>query len=60
MWESSRMMMPEHKVALNENDREMKKRQRIELDKQECEDITSIVAESMQYRVEISVQMFIN
>ncbi|MBB3154473.1 hypothetical protein FHS16_004555 [Paenibacillus endophyticus] len=54
------MMMPEHKVALNENDREMKKRQRIELDKQECEDITSIVAESMQYRVEISVQMFIN
>nr|MBC9199788.1 YolD-like family protein [Paenibacillus sp. PL91] len=58
MWESSRMMLPEHKVALNEYDREMKKRQRIDLDEQEWEDISRMVAESMQHRVEISVRMF--
>lgn len=58
MWESSRMMLPEHKVALNEYDREMKKRQRTELDEQEWEDVSRIVAESMQHRVEISVRMF--
>src|SRR5438445_477524 len=42
-WESSRMMLPEHKVRINELAIEQKKRQRIELDEQEWEDVSRTV-----------------
>jgi len=57
-WESSRMMLPEHKIALNENFKELKRRQRIELDDQEWQDISRIVYESMQQRRLIAIKMY--
>jgi len=58
MWESSRMMLPEHKVALNEWDRERQKRRRIELDEQEWEDVSRAVGQSMQQRQQVKLRMF--
>ncbi|OBZ08064.1 YolD-like family protein [Bacillus sp. FJAT-26390] len=58
MWESSRMMLPEHKVALNAWDIERQKRQRIHLDEQEWEDVSRSVQESMQRREPIKLKMF--
>ena len=58
MWESSRMMLPEHKVALNAWDRERQKRKRIELDEQEWEDVSRAVGQSMQQRQQIKLRMF--
>ncbi|WP_169090994.1 YolD-like family protein [Paenibacillus sp. PL91] len=58
MWESSRMMLPEHKVALNVWDRERHKRTRIHLDEQEWEDVSRAVAQSMQQREPIKLKMY--
>ncbi|MGM0882616.1 MAG: YolD-like family protein [Bacillota bacterium] len=58
MWESSRMMLPEHKIALNEWDRERQKRTRIVLDDQEWEDVSRAVAQSMKQRQPIKLRMF--
>ncbi|OME75940.1 hypothetical protein BK120_30215 [Paenibacillus sp. FSL A5-0031] len=58
MWESSRMMLPEHKTALNVWDRERLKRTRIHLDEQEWEDISRAVSESMKRREAIKIKMY--
>lgn len=58
IWESSRMMLPEHKVALNNWSRDQHKRPRIYLDEQEWEDVSRFVAESLQLRVPIKLKMY--
>ncbi|MCA0754927.1 YolD-like family protein [Paenibacillus sp. N4] len=57
-WESSRMMLPEHKARIIELAHEQKKRQRIELDEQEWEDVSRAVAQSMQQRQPVKLRMF--
>jgi len=58
LWESSRMMLPEHKVRINEWNLEIKKRQRIELDEQEWEDVSRVVVQSLQQRQPVKIRMF--
>lgn len=58
MWESSRMMLPEHIVRLNQLAHDQKKRQRIDLDEQEWESVSQAVGASLQHRKEITLRMF--
>ena len=58
LWESSRMMLPEHKSTIIKNDQLAKKRRRIELDEQEWEDISRAVTESLELRKMIKLRMY--
>lgn len=58
MWESSRMMLPEHIVQINELAKEQKKRSRIDLDEQEWESISQAMAASLQHRKEVTLRMY--
>lgn len=52
------MMLTEHKVEINLWANEVKKRERIELDEQEWEDVSRPVAQSMQQREPIKIRMY--
>lgn len=58
LWESSRMMLPEHKEEINIWSTEVKKRERIELDEQQWEDVSRAVTQSMQQRHPIRLLMY--
>ncbi|MBH5316737.1 YolD-like family protein [Paenibacillus sp. GSMTC-2017] len=58
LWESSRMMLPEHKAAINSQVESLKRRSRIELDEQEWEHVSRAVSESLLRRQQIKVRMF--
>lgn len=58
LWESSRMMLPEHKAAIIESNEALKRRRRIALDEQEWEAVSRSVAESLQLRRPIALRMF--
>ncbi|GKU79880.1 YolD-like family protein [Paenibacillus sp. L3-i20] len=58
LWESSRMILPEHRKAMNDYDKESKRRSRISLDEQEWEDISRDVSESMAMRQQITLRMY--
>lgn len=58
LWESSRMMLPEHKAAIIENNEALKQRARSVLDEQEWEAVSRSVAESLQLRLPITLRMF--
>ncbi|WP_419873037.1 YolD-like family protein [Candidatus Pristimantibacillus sp. PTI5] len=58
IWESSRMMLPEHKVAINEHEKALRKRERVELDEQEWEHVARSVTESLQQRQPITLRLF--
>jgi len=58
LWESSRMMLPEHKVRIQQQNHELKRRERIEIDNQEWQSISRMVCESMQLRHLITIRMY--
>lgn len=58
LWESSRMMLPEHKVAINEHEKTLRHRQRVELDEQELECVARSVTESLLQRQQITLRLF--
>ncbi|CAM3947595.1 YolD-like family protein [Paenibacillus alkaliterrae] len=58
LWESSRMMLPEHKVAINEHEAALRLRQRVELDEQEWEHVVRSVTESLRLRQQITLRLF--
>ncbi|MGO4696644.1 YolD-like family protein [Paenibacillus sp. 2TAB26] len=58
LWESSRMMLPEHKVAINEQEKTLRLRERVELDEQEWEHVARSVTESLQHRQPITLRLF--
>ncbi|WP_337098777.1 YolD-like family protein [Paenibacillus sp. YIM B09110] len=58
LWESSRMMLPEHKAEIVRNNEALKRRVRASLDEQEWEAVSRAVAESLQLRVPITLRMF--
>lgn len=58
LWESSRMMLPEHKVAINDHSESLRRRERIELDEQEWERISRAVSESLLRRQPIAIRLF--
>lgn len=58
LWESSRMMLPEHKAAINQHEASLKQRNRVEIDEQEWEHISRSMTESLQQRHRVTVQLF--
>ncbi|RIX59291.1 YolD-like family protein [Paenibacillus nanensis] len=58
MWESSRMMLPEHKARINQLSLEQKKRPRAHLDEQEWEQISKSVNDSLSNHKEISIKIY--
>ncbi|WP_127534300.1 YolD-like family protein [Paenibacillus kobensis] len=58
LWESSRMMLPEHKAEIVSSAKAAKYRQPSELDEHEWEQISRAVAESMELRQPIALRMY--
>lgn len=52
------MMLPEHKVRINQLAEEQKKRVRIDLDEQEWENVSQAVGASLEHRKEITLRMY--
>lgn len=58
MWESSRMMLPEHVEVLQKHHRELKKKVKPSLDPQKLEEISAIVSDSYTYRLVVQLTVF--
>ncbi|RXZ81521.1 YolD-like family protein [Paenibacillaceae bacterium] len=58
LWESSRMMLPEHKEASIRNRKEMHRRKRTDIDDQELEQFGRAIAESRELGKEVIIQLF--
>ncbi|WP_374020228.1 YolD-like family protein [Paenibacillus thiaminolyticus] len=58
LWESSRMMLPQHKEALLKHQRAQNRRERPCLDEQAWEDISSRLQWSMENRESITLQIY--
>lgn len=58
MWESSRMMLPEHVEALNEHNRLLNVKEKPLLDVDAIEDIERAIAESLSERKLITLYMY--
>lgn len=58
LWESSRMMLPEHKERIIEHNLDVKKKQKHELDDQEWEQINLILIRSMVNEEAVTVVIF--
>lgn len=58
LWESSRMMLPEHKDAINEYNRSLQARSRTQLDEQEQETINRALQQSLQQHLPLSIGMY--
>jgi hypothetical protein len=57
-WESSRMMLPEHREALLEQNRSLKKRVRPELDEQAQEEVVRAIGVSMWLNLPMTFVLF--
>lgn len=58
LWESSRMMLPEHKVAINIKSKEEGRKARPTLDAQEMELIESVLAKSYYEHRTVTIRLF--
>lgn len=58
LFESSRMMLPEHKEAFILHQQNLLKKSRPQIDEQEMEQFSRIIAESIQYKEEITLILF--
>jgi len=58
LWESSRMMSPEHKAVLAQYVETTKRRSRIELNEQEYERMYCLMNSSLRLRKQISIKLF--
>lgn len=58
MWEASRMMLPEHKVRINEYNRELTAREKPVLDADAVEDIERAVLASLIERTPITLRLY--
>lgn len=58
LWESSRMMLPEHKVRIIRDEREMLRRIKPILDEQKLEEIECTLALSLRSHVRVTVVLF--
>lgn len=58
IWESSRMIMPQHKDAAQQQRREETKRRRLELDEQEKEQVLRFMLAANKTRQPVRIRMF--
>lgn len=60
LFESSRMMLPEHKEAFIQHQQSLLKKLRPQIDDQEKERLSQIITESLQCRKEVTLILFTN
>lgn len=58
LFESSRMMLPEHKEAYVRHQQQLQKKKRPQLDEHELEHLSGLIAESLQYSQEITLVLY--
>lgn len=58
LWESSRMMLPEHKEAILRSNQQLKSKLRPVLDEQETEGIVRNLSESLRHGREVSLTVY--
>lgn len=58
MWEASRMMLPEHKVRINEYNRELKAKEKPILDADAVEDIERVISASLSDRTLLTLRIY--
>ncbi len=58
LWESSRMILPEHKAAYLAYEKEQRQKEKRNLDEQELAVISRIMQESLQRRLPITIKMY--
>ena len=58
LWESSRMMLPEHKESNLRKRQELKRRERRELDEQEMEEAERLLSSSLEVKRVVRIAMF--
>lgn len=58
IWESSRMMLPEHKAYLVDRREQLKERERPILDPQRLEELSGIMAYAFNERIEVCITVF--
>lgn len=58
MWESSRMILPEHKIAMNRQSREAKRKPRPQFDEQFVEEVSQFLVEAHYTRKPVNVRMY--
>ncbi|KWX70481.1 YolD-like family protein [Paenibacillus jilunlii] len=58
LWESSRMLLPEHKSRIHKDEREMQHREKPLLDEQKLEEIECTLALSLRSHVRVTVVLF--
>ncbi|WP_010649697.1 YolD-like family protein [Oceanobacillus massiliensis] len=58
LWESSRMMLPEHKEVLQQHQKELHKRKKPILDEQQIELFSHSIGEAMKRNKDVKMQIF--
>ncbi|WP_106497326.1 YolD-like family protein [Lentibacillus sp. Marseille-P4043] len=58
MWESSRMMLPEHKARIRQHQKELTKRTKPILDEQQIELFSGMISDAMQQGLDLRIQIF--
>ncbi|MNJ54969.1 YolD-like protein [compost metagenome] len=58
LWESSRMMLPQHREAHILREKTAGKKERPQIDEQEADRLSRIIAESMLYGQEVTLLVF--
>ncbi|MGM8214042.1 YolD-like family protein [Bacillaceae bacterium W0354] len=58
MWESSRMMLPEHKEVIREHQKKLTKKEKPLLDEQEVEVMERQILNAIQFEKDVEVHLF--
>lgn len=58
MWESSRMMLPEHKLRIREHQKELQKRTKPILDEQQITLFSQMISDAMKRDLSLKIQIF--
>lgn len=58
LWESSRMILPQHKVSAMKNQKEMQRIQRLVLDEQEVQVISATLSQSQMYKKTVELTLY--
>lgn len=58
MWESSRMMLPEHKARIRKHQKELTKRTKPIIDEQQMALFSQIISDAMKQNLDLRIQLF--
>ncbi|MFC4387188.1 YolD-like family protein [Gracilibacillus marinus] len=58
LWESSRMMLPEHKEVLVKHQQQLNKKKKPIVDEQQLEEFSLVIQEALEYDFPVAVRLF--